>query len=171
MSKTEIGWADGYSGSSSERGVRMTAAERTQRNRRLGDLLGWRTVPRQASTLYGVPGYDVFAPDGTSAGMMVYEVDAGTLYPDFYGSLDACAAVLPGDFAISFDQWVDVEYKHDNVTHKETAEKTITHFVYIKQANDWKGDLPSWSGEGATRSEALAEATLHWALAQKAEAK
>lgn len=72
----------------------MTAAERAQRNRILGDLLGWRTVPRQVSTLYGVPGYDVFAPDGTSGGMMVYEVDAGVLYPDFYGSLDAIVEVL-----------------------------------------------------------------------------
>lgn len=113
--------------------------EHAEKNAALAKALGWHGVEYQETWRDDPEGgfhfFDVLrgvSPDGR------YE-----WLPDFYGSVDACLAVLPDEF--------DVNFETDNTSGE------LWHYVWLEG---------QWRGNGATRAEALAAAVLAWAQAR-----
>lgn len=120
----------------------MTEAERAAKNRALAEALGWHNLEEHSWWIedeyddYRKHGFVGTRPDGSTEAIL----------PDFFGSVDACLRVLPKRLSIHIDGTNADIYDVDN----ENTEDAWGH----------------WRGRGATRAEALAEATLAWALRQ-----
>lgn len=150
----------------------MNADTHAQRNRALAEALGFRVEwVDTGEHLYAM----CIAPDG----LMVVGVEklpsnsdqqtvdeAWKEAPDFLASADACLAVLPPLYSYSI------------YAFRAAEEYLLRYNAFIMPYPRLtpEGDVPSddddspydFHGEGKTRSEALCEATLAWALNRKA---
>lgn len=110
--------------------------DKAQKNKALAQALGWKGL-HQIKT----------RPElwfGVPAGEKFTGVyDKVAVVPDWYGSVDATLTMLPEDYAVSF--W------------RERGEDCCQLY---------STEFGAWDGQGATRAEALANATLVWAQAQ-----
>lgn len=111
-------------------------------NKALAEALGWRDVreyPAHPGKLWGVPSYVEVQGDE--------DIDlAMELIPDFYDSVDATLATLPEGCKVSIQM-------------------VVLGGAYHAHIAKWMSSL-GWTGTGATRAEALANAALEWAQAE-----
>ena len=110
-------------------------------NKQLAQALGWR-VEKMRSGYYAL-----VLPNSVSYPSYLSEREAWQHAPDFKYSVDASLAALPENFH------VHIEPYHDGY---------LTGII-----NPAAETSTLWQGEGATRAEALARATLAWAQRQE----
>lgn len=127
----------------------MTDDERRiEKNAQLAVLLGW-VITEEPDDWY------LHDP----AGKLVYQIHSAKYgrisvaahVPDFYGSADACLAVLPADMHVTIQP--------------RFVQRRITYFVTLMSLLAVSNDLHY--GDGSTRAEALALAVESWTTSRR----
>ena len=136
----------------------MDETERQAKNRQLCELTGWIVEPLNGGWRVKSPeGHKTALRNATDLESAWDEARVSGYLSDFYGSLDACAAVLPEGYA----------------SGKGYTFTVVPHLAggYVARITS---DVPPmgidarWEGRGTTRAEALADALLTWATGSAA---